>query len=60
MEAAGGGTLLGDPALGCLVGAGSSSLQGPGKQRPVWGSGPAVMGGGRPTGLTGCTCGGEI
>ena len=54
------GTLLGDPALGCLVGAGSAHLQGPGKQCPVWSSGPAVMGGGRPRGLTGCTCGGEI
>lgn len=37
------GTLLGDPALGCLVGAGSSRLQRPGKQRPVWSSGPAVI-----------------
>lgn len=36
-------TLLGDPALGCLIGAGSSCLQGPGKQCPVWSSGPAVI-----------------
>ena len=50
-----GGDTAWGPRSGVSGRTGGSSLQGPGRQRPVWGSGPAAVGGGRPTGLTGCT-----